>query len=153
LPGQADITGPNGPERLPEAFLKTPEAKKINAIYAHNDDMAIGAIQAMKQAGLKPGKDIKIVSIDAIKDALEALVAGELNCSVECSPRIGPQLFDIIESIQAARTIAAVETKRNIIKAGVVKALKAGIFEKRVPVKEGLFDQSVTREIVDRRAY
>ena len=75
-----------------EAFLKG-QAGKINAVFAHNDDMAIGAIQAIKEAGLKPGKDIIVVSVDGIKDAFTALVAGELNYSVECNPLLGKDLF------------------------------------------------------------
>lgn len=68
-----------------EAFLKA-EGKKINVLYAHNDDMAIGAIQAIEEAGMKPAKDIVIISIDAVKGAFEAMIAGKLNVSVECSP-------------------------------------------------------------------
>ena len=52
-----------------EAFLKA-EGKNINVLYAHNDDMAIGAIQAIEEAGLKPGKDITIVSIDGVQRRL-----------------------------------------------------------------------------------
>ncbi len=82
-----------------ETFLKSPEGKSITALYSHNDDMAIGAIEAIKAAGLKPGVDIKIVSVDAVKAAFEAMVAGELNCTVECSPLLGPQLFDAVQAI------------------------------------------------------
>ena len=52
-----------------EAFLKSPDAKQLTALYAHNDDMALGAIQAMEEAGLKAGKDILIVSIDGVRGA------------------------------------------------------------------------------------
>lgn len=82
-----------------ETFLKSPEGKSITALFAHNDDMAIGAIEAIKAAGLKPGIDIKIVSIDAVKAAFESMAAGELNCTVECSPLLGPQLFDAVEAV------------------------------------------------------
>ncbi len=75
-----------------EAFLKA-EGKKINVLYAHNDDMAIGAIQAIEEAGLKPGKDITIISIDGVKGAFEAMMAGKLNVTVECNPLLGPQLM------------------------------------------------------------
>ena len=88
-----------------EAFLKTPEGKQFNALYAHNDDMALGAIQAMKEAGLKPGKDIKIVSIDAVRAAFEAMIAGELNCTVECNPLLGPALFDLAEALAKKRVV------------------------------------------------
>ena len=68
-----------------EAILKS-ESRKIHVLYAHNDDMAIGAIQAIEEAGLKPGKDILIVSIDAVKGAFEAMIAGKLNATIECNP-------------------------------------------------------------------
>ena len=68
-----------------EAFLKA-EGKKINVLYAHNDDMAIGAIQAIEEAGLKPGKDIIIISIDAVKGAFEAMIAGKLNVTRRMQP-------------------------------------------------------------------
>ncbi len=64
------------------------------AVYAHNDEMAIGAIAALKAAGKAPGKDVKLVSIDGEKDALKAIQAGELFASVECSPHFGPKAFD-----------------------------------------------------------
>ena len=81
-------------KQVTEAFLKTPASKGFNALYAHNDNMALGAIQAIKAAGLKPGADIKIVSIDAIRGAFQAMIAGELNCTIECNPLLGPKLFD-----------------------------------------------------------
>lgn len=74
--------------------------KIINAIYAHNDEMAIGAIQALKAAGIIPGKDLILVSIDGEQDALKAIIAGELGATVECNPRFGPIVFDVIEKLQ-----------------------------------------------------
>src|SRR5215469_206648 len=88
-----------------ESFLKSPDAKQITALFAHNDDMALGAIQAMEEAGVKPGKDILIVSIDGVKGAFEAMAAGKLNCTVECNPLIGPQLFDAVEAILAHKQL------------------------------------------------
>ncbi|MBL9120328.1 MAG: ABC transporter substrate-binding protein [Phycisphaerae bacterium] len=88
-----------------ETFLKSPEGPSITALYAHNDDMAIGAIEAIRASGRKPGVDIKIVSIDAVKAAFEAMAAGELNCTIECSPLLGPQLFDAIEAVVAGKTL------------------------------------------------
>src|SRR3954454_2795140 len=67
------------------------------AIYAHNDEMAVGAIAAIKAAGKTPGKDIKLVSIDGEKDGLAAIQKGELYTVVECSPRFGPKAFDTME--------------------------------------------------------
>ena len=86
-----------------EAFLKA-EGAKINVLYAHNDDMAIGAIQAIEEAGLKPGKDILIVSIDAVKGAFEAMIAGKLNVTVECNPLLGPQLMTAVKDVVAGTT-------------------------------------------------
>jgi galactofuranose transport system substrate-binding protein len=71
---------------------------KFNAVFAQNDEMAIGAIQALKAAGITPGKDVILVSMDGEQDALKAIVAGELGASVECSPIFGPKVFDVIEN-------------------------------------------------------
>jgi galactofuranose transport system substrate-binding protein len=98
-----DFTRAKGKEVM-EAFLKA-EGKKINVLFAHNDDMAIGAIQAIEEAGLKPGKDIIIVSIDAVKGAFEAMIAGKLNVTVECSPLLGPQLMSAVKDVVAGKTL------------------------------------------------
>jgi galactofuranose transport system substrate-binding protein len=68
---------------------------QIDALFAHNDDMAIGAIKAIQDYGLRPGKDIKIVSIDAVRDAFQAMIDGTLNATVECNPLLGPQFFEL----------------------------------------------------------
>jgi simple sugar transport system substrate-binding protein len=98
-----DFTRAKGKEVM-EAFLKA-EGKKINVLYAHNDDMAIGAIQAIEEAGLKPAKDIVIISIDAVKGAFEAMIAGKLNVSIECSPLLGPQLLAAVKDLKAGKTL------------------------------------------------
>ena len=98
-----DFTRAKGKEVM-EAFLKA-EGKKINVLYAHNDDMAIGAIQAIEEAGMKPAKDIIIISIDAVKGAFEAMMAGKLNVSVECSPLLGPQLMAAVKDLKAGKTL------------------------------------------------
>ncbi len=98
-----DFTRAKGKEVM-EAFLKA-EGRKINLLYAHNDDMAIGAIQAIEEAGLKPGTDILIVSIDAVKGAFEAMIAGKLNVTVECSPLLGPQLMAAVKDVVAGKPI------------------------------------------------
>jgi ABC-type sugar transport system substrate-binding protein len=69
----------------------------ITAVYTHNDEMALGAIQALKAAGRQPGKDVLVVSVDGQKSALEAIVRGEMNATVECNPRFGPIAFDTLE--------------------------------------------------------
>jgi simple sugar transport system substrate-binding protein len=98
-----DFTRAKGKEVM-EAFLKA-EGKKINVLYAHNDDMAIGAIQAIEEAGMKPAKDILIVSIDGVKGAFQAMMAGKLNVSVECSPLLGPQLMSAVKDLMAGKPL------------------------------------------------
>ena len=98
-----------------QAFLDSPEGDSITALFAHNDDMALGAIQAIEAAGKVPGKDIIIVSIDGVKGALEAIVEGKLNASVECSPLLADELFDAAEKI-----VAGENTDREIIMQPVV---------------------------------
>jgi ABC-type sugar transport system substrate-binding protein len=79
--------------------------KEITAVYAHNDEMALGAIQALKAAGLQPGTDVKIVSIDGQRAALEAIERGELGATVESNPRFGPLAFDTIEKVRRGEAV------------------------------------------------
>ena len=74
-------------------------------VYAHNDEMALGAIAAIEAAGKVPGKDILVVSIDGEKDGLQAIADGKLGCSCECNPRFGPAAFDILYKYGAGETI------------------------------------------------
>ena len=76
------------------AFLKT-HGKDITAVFSHNDDMSLGAIKAIEEYGLKPGVDIKIVSVDAAKGAFDAMIAGKLNATVECNPLLGPEFLEM----------------------------------------------------------
>ncbi|MBA2735392.1 MAG: ABC transporter substrate-binding protein [Pyrinomonadaceae bacterium] len=73
------------------------KGREITAVYAHNDEMALGAIAALKAAGMNPGKDVLVISIDGQKSALQAIIAGEMNATVECNPRFGPIAFDTLE--------------------------------------------------------
>jgi simple sugar transport system substrate-binding protein len=98
-----DFTRAKGKEVM-EAFLKS-EGKNINVLYAHNDDMAIGAIQAIEEAGLKPGKDIVIVSVDGVKGAFEAMAQGKLNVTVECNPLLGPLLIKTAQDVVAGKPV------------------------------------------------
>lgn len=91
-------------KQVMEAFLKK-HGKAINIVYAHNDDMALGAVQAIQEAGLKPGKDIVLVSIDAIGEAVKAVAEGRINCTVECSPLFGPKVYDTIARILAGEKV------------------------------------------------
>jgi len=124
-----DFTRAKGKEVM-EAFLKAPNAKDINALFAHNDDMALGAIQAMEEAGIKPGTDIKIVSIDGVRGAFEAMKDGKLNVTVECNPLLGPQLFDLIEAVAAGKEVP-----------------------KRVVTQEGVYEQSQAAAELPKRQY
>ena len=80
-------------KEIMETFLKS-YGRKIDALFAQNDDMALGAIEAIEEYGLKPGTDIKIVSVDAVHGAFDAMIAGKLNVTVECNPLLGPQFFE-----------------------------------------------------------
>jgi len=91
-------------KQVMEALIKK-HGKEIEILYAHNDDMALGAIQAIEEAGLKPGKDILIVTIDAIKEAVQAVVDGKINCTVECNPLFGPKIYGTIEKILNKETV------------------------------------------------
>ncbi|GAA3919684.1 LacI family transcriptional regulator [Amorphoplanes auranticolor] len=86
-----------------EAFLKAHQ--DIDVLYAHNDDMGLGAIEAIEAAGKKPGTDIKIITVDAVKDGMTALAAGKINYIVECSPLLGPQLMDLAKKVKAGETV------------------------------------------------
>src|SRR6202023_71205 len=129
LSQSGDFTRAKGKEVM-EAFLKTPNAKEINLLFAHNDDMALGAIQAMEEAGIKPGVDIKIVSIDGVKGAFEAMKDGKLNVTVECNPLLGPQLFDLVEAAAAKKEVP-----------------------KRVVTQEGVYEQSQAAAELPKRLY
>ncbi|MGW4928409.1 ABC transporter substrate-binding protein [Agromyces sp. NPDC004153] len=86
-----------GGKQVMEAMLKS--NPDIDLVYAHNDDMGLGAIEAIEAAGLVPGEDIKIVTVDAVKDGMQALADGKINFIVECSPLLGAQLVDIITTL------------------------------------------------------
>jgi ABC-type sugar transport system substrate-binding protein len=93
-----DFTRAKGKEVM-EGFIKAENGgANICAVYAHNDDMMVGAIQAMKDAGLKPGKDILTVSIDAVPDIFAAIAAGEANATVELTPNMAGPAFDALDA-------------------------------------------------------
>jgi ABC-type sugar transport system substrate-binding protein len=91
-----------GGKQVTEALLKSNPG--VDLIYAHNDDMGLGAIEAIEAAGLVPGEDIKIVTVDAVKDGMQALADGKINFIVECSPLLGKQLVDIVKQINDGET-------------------------------------------------
>lgn len=102
-----DFTRTKGKEVM-ESFLKAEDGgANICALYAHNDDMAVGAIQAIKEAGLQPGSDILVVSIDAVPDIFTAMAAGEANATVELTPNMAGPGFDALEAYWADGTMPA----------------------------------------------
>jgi ABC-type sugar transport system substrate-binding protein len=123
-----DFRRSNGKE-VTEALLKK-HGKEITAVYAHNDDMALGAIQAIEESGAKPGTDVIIVSVDGVKDAFTAMVEGKLNASVECNPLLGPMAFDAVEKAVAGQTLP-----------------------KRTVVEDKLFDTTNAKDVIATRQY
>jgi len=99
----ADFNFAKGKEVMAD-FMKK-EAGKIDVVFAHNDDMALGAIEAIQEAGKVPGKDIIIVGVDATKKGFEAIIAGKMNATIECSPLLGPQLVDAVKDILAGKKL------------------------------------------------
>jgi len=105
------------------AFLKA--NPKIDMLFAQNDDMGLGAIEAIKEAGLVPGKDIKIVTIDAVRDGMVALSKGQINFIAECSPLLGPQLMGIVKKVVAGKSVPKriVTKETTFTQAQAIKAL------------------------------
>lgn len=93
----------SGGKQVMEAFLKN--NPDIDVVFAHNDDEGLGAIEAIEAAGKVPGKDIKIVTIDAVKDGMTALSNGKINYIVECSPMLGDQLMDLAKKVIAGEAV------------------------------------------------
>jgi ABC-type sugar transport system substrate-binding protein len=111
-----------------EGFLQAHD--DIDLVYAHNDDMGLGAIEAIEAAGLTPGEDIKIVTVDAVKDGMTALADGKINFIVECNPLLGPDLADIIKKVVAGEEV-----------------------EKRIVVEDQSFTQEQAVEALPTREY
>jgi ABC-type sugar transport system substrate-binding protein len=91
-------------QRVMENIVQS-RGREITAVYAHNDEMALGAIQALKAAGMPPGKDVLVVSIDGEKAALEAIVRGEMSATAESNPHFGPLAFDTLERFRRGEKI------------------------------------------------
>ncbi|MBP3780707.1 MAG: ABC transporter substrate-binding protein [Selenomonas sp.] len=123
-----EFTRQKGQEVM-ESFLKS-YGPKIDILFAHNDDMALGAIQAIEKAGLKPGKDITIISIDGVKGMFQAMIDGKANCTVECNPLQGPLLMETAKKILAGEKV-----------------------EKLVYVDEGVFPADVAEKTLPERKY
>jgi simple sugar transport system substrate-binding protein len=119
----------SGGKEVLEALLKK-YGGEVTAVYAHNDDMALGAIQALEDAGKKPGVDVIVVSIDGVKGAFQAIVDGKSNCTVECNPLLGPMAFAAID-----------------------KSLKGEKLPKKTVVQDKSFDQSNAKDVIASRQY
>ena len=102
----------------------------LDLIFAHNDDMGLGAIEAIEAAGKVPGVDIKIVTVDGVHDGLVALLEGKFNFVVECNPAFGDQLLELIQQVAAGETV-----------------------EKSTIVTDQAFDQTITQEVIDGRSF
>ena len=123
-----DFTRAKGQEVM-ESYLKS-FGGDIDVLFAHNDDMALGAIQAIEAAGLKPGKDIVIVGCDAVKGMFQAMIDGKANCTIECNPLQGKIFFET-----------------------ALKVLKGEPVQKQVYVEEGVFPAEVAAEVFPTRKY
>lgn len=122
-----EFTQSKGQEVM-ESFLKSYE--DIDVVIAENDNMAFGAIDAIKAAGKDPGKDIIIVSFDAVRAAFESMIAGDMNVSVECNPLHGPRVAEIIQKLEAGESVDKIQY-----------------------VDEGVFPADTAKDIIDTRAY
>ncbi|PRX49396.1 monosaccharide ABC transporter substrate-binding protein (CUT2 family) [Prauserella shujinwangii] len=118
----------SGGKQVMEAFLKS--HSDIDVVYAHNDDMGLGAIEAIEAAGKKPGEDIKIITVDAVKDGMQALADGKINFIVECNPLLGDQLMDLVQKVVAGEQVP-----------------------KRVVVEETTFTQEEAKKVLPERQY
>jgi ABC-type sugar transport system substrate-binding protein len=94
----------DGGKKVMEGFLQK-YGSEINLLFAHNDDMGLGALDAIKAAGLVPGQDIQIVTIDAVKDGMQALADGEFNFIVECNPILGEKVAELVKKVLAGEEV------------------------------------------------
>ncbi|WP_437584095.1 ABC transporter substrate-binding protein [Paramicrobacterium sp. CJ85] len=117
-----------GGKQVTEALLKS--NPDVDVIYSHNDDMGLGAIEAIEEAGLTPGEDIKIITVDAVKDGMQALADGKINFIVECNPLLGDQLVELVKKVANGEEV-----------------------EKRVVTEETTFTQEEAKEALPDRQY
>lgn len=94
----------DGGKKVMEGFLQK-YGSQINLLFAQNDDMGLGALDAITAAGLVPGKDIQIVSIDAVHDGMQALADGKFNYIVECNPLLGEKVADVVKKVVAGESV------------------------------------------------
>ncbi|MFI2103874.1 ABC transporter substrate-binding protein [Isoptericola sp. NPDC019693] len=115
-------------KQVMEGFLQ--KYDDIDLVFAHNDDMGLGAIEAIEAAGKVPGEDIKIITVDGVKDGMQALADGKINYIVECNPLLGPDLAEIAKKVVAGEEV-----------------------EKRIVVKDEAFDQEAAKAALPDRQY
>ena len=120
----------DGGKTVMEGFLQKYGADGIDLVYAHNDDMALGAIEAIEAAGAVPGEDIKIVSIDAVRDGMQALIDGKINYIVECNPLLGELAAGLVTDVITGTSV-----------------------EKAYFVDDEVFTQEKAAEVLDSRLY
>lgn len=124
----ADFTVEKGKKTM-ASFLRE-NGGEIDVLFSHNDDMALGAIEAIEEYGLNPGKDIIIISVDGTRKAFEKLVAGKINLVVECNPLLGPQLMQAVKELMEGRMLP-----------------------KRIITKEEVYTQQMAIREIDNRKY
>lgn len=118
-----------GGKRIIEEYLQKKEWD-VDIIYSQNDDMALGAIEALEEHGINPGVDVKIVSVDGTKDAFQAMIEGKLNCAVECNPLLGEPLMKAVRDMAAGK-----------------------IMPLRIITEEKVYDQTMAESELKSRAY
>ncbi|MFC3841296.1 ABC transporter substrate-binding protein [Paenibacillus sp. GCM10012304] len=124
----ADFTFAQG-KQVMKSILNT-MSHEINVLYSHNDDMAIGAIEAIEEFGLRPGKDIIIISVDGTNKAFEKMAEGKINSVVECNPLLGPNLMQAVNELMQGRSLP-----------------------KRIVTPESVFTETMALEEVGKRKY
>jgi ABC-type sugar transport system substrate-binding protein len=120
----------DGGKTVMEGFLQKYGVDGIDLVYAHNDDMGLGAIEAIEAAGAVPGVDIKIVTIDAVRDGMQALVDGKINFIVECNPLLGELAAGLVKDVLDGKEV-----------------------EKTYYVNDQSFTQEQAAEVIDSRLY
>lgn len=120
----------DGGKTVMEGFLQKYGADGIDLVYAHNDDMALGAIEAIEAAGVVPGEDIKIISIDAVHDGMVALIDGKINYIVECNPLLGELAAGLVSDVLSGTPV-----------------------DKEYYVEDEVFTQEKATEVIDTRLY
>ena len=98
-----DFTSDGGRKAMESIIHSTDGLKDVCAVWSHNDNMLLGAIAAMHAAGLHPGRDQLMVSVDGVPDIFRAMLAGDSNMSVELKSDIGKYIFDVVQGYLGGR--------------------------------------------------